>query len=251
MKTAFHPSGLKITFTPEMHQYIDDRGRLYTSATTFISRFFPKFEKEAVAQKCVENGNEKYAGMSVDEILMAWEAEATRGRNEGTNVHEYAENILAGVAPPGPISERCETLFKRVDEAINELLPFYQWVGSEVILFDPETLLAGQADLIMYHQKLKQLIILDWKQNKEISRSNRFQKGFKPVDHLEDTDINRYSLQLSFYEWLIRKGGYFPGVERYNRALIHLSEAEFKIIQLENYSYEIGEMIKETRDAGR
>lgn len=247
MKEAFHPTGLKIRFKPENHQYIDSQNRIYTSATTFIGKFFPTFDKMAVARKCIENESPKYKGMSVDEILLAWEAEGERGRSEGTNVHEYAECVLAETAPPAPISDRCEKLFKQIDRVVAELKPFYQWVGSEVILFDPETLLAGQADLIMYHQGLNQLIILDWKQNKRISTSNKFQSGFKPIDHLEDTDINQYSLQLSFYERLIRKGNYFPGIKSFNRALIHLSEDKFKIIQLEDYSYEIGEMIKTTR----
>lgn len=244
IKEAFHPSGMRIRFSSENHLYVDDLGRTYTSGTTFIGQFFPMFEKVAAAEKCASGVNPRYAGKTVESILDEWEAEGERGRDEGTNVHEYAECRLTGDKPPAPISTRCKNIFKQVDRALSDLSPYYQWVGSEVIVFDPETLMAGQIDLLMHHKGMNELIIFDWKQNKEITTENMFQKGIAPIDHLEDTDINHYSLQLSFYERLIRAGKYFPGVTRFNRALIHLTEDDFKIIRLEDYSYEIGEMMK-------
>lgn len=244
IKEAFHPSGMKIRFSSENHLYVDDLGRTYTSGTTFISRFFPVFDKVKTAEKCAAGVNPKYAGRKFQDILDEWDAEGERGRNEGTNIHEYAESRFTHTGAPTPLSRRCRSVFKHVERAANELKRYYQWIGSEVIVFDPETLLSGTIDLLMYHPGQNEILIFDWKQNKEISRSNPFQKGFTPVDHLEDTDMNHYALQLSFYEWLIKKGGYFPGVTKFNRALIHVVETGHEIIPLDDFAYEVKEMVK-------
>lgn len=221
-----------------------DSGNTYTSGTTFIGQFFNKFDSVAVAEKCVNGSNSKYSGRNVTEILDEWQAEGDRGRDEGTNIHEYAESKFIDTPSPDPLSDRCRAIFKQVDRAVIELSAYYQWIGSEVIVFDPETLLSGTIDLLLYHPGQNEILIFDWKQNKAISNTNRFQRGLSPIDHLEDTDLNHYSLQLSFYEWLIRKGNYFPGVTKFNRALIHLKEEAFEIIRLEDFKYEIGEMVK-------
>lgn len=244
IKVAYHPSGLSIKFSSENHLYVDENRNTYTSGTTFISKFFPSFDKLKIAGRCSKRDNPKYAGREVDDILDEWEAEGERGRSEGTNIHEYAEKLFTGEPLPAPISERCGRIFKHVDQAVFELKQCFQFVGAEVIVFDPETLKSGTIDLLMYHPGQNEIIILDWKQNKEITVQNKFQRGLKPIDHLEDTDVNHYSLQLSYYEWLIRKGNYFPGVTKFNRALVHLKEDGFNMIRLEDYSYEINEMLK-------
>lgn len=244
IKTAYHPSGLSIKFSSENHFYVDENRKTYTSGTTFISQFFNKFDCVAVAGKCVNGTNPKYAGRNSEDILDEWQAEGDRGRGEGTNIHEYAESLFTLEPSPAPLSERCRAIFKQVDRVVIELKTFYQFVGAEVIVFDPETLLSGTIDLLMYHPGQNEILIFDWKQNKVISTSNGFQRGLKPIDHLEDTDLNHYSLQLSFYERLLRKGDYFPGVTKFNRALIHLTEERFEIIRLEDFNYEIGEMVK-------
>lgn len=249
IKTAFHPNGTMIKFSSENHLYVDEHRNTYTSVTTFIGSFFKSFDKITIAEKCANSSNPKYQGRNPDDIISEWEKEGDRGRDEGTNIHEYAENKLNGIKPPEPLSDRCRLIFKQVDKAISELERFYNLIGTEVLIFDPVTRIAGTIDLLMHHKGQNEVLIFDWKQNKKINNSNVYQSGLHPINHLQDTDLNHYCLQLSLYEWLLKRGNYFPGNLKFNRALIHLSEDDFEFIRLEDFRYEIVEMIKTKLDA--
>jgi len=247
-KKALHPNGThEIFFEEESHTYTDNFCKKYLSGTSIVGKFFPEFDKVAVAKKCSAGVNPKYTGRTWQDIIDEWEKEADRGRSEGTNAHEYAEGKISGWPVdmiPGPISERCEMLFDQVDIAVSRLLRHFVFVAAEMIVFDPETGLSGMIDLVMYDRISNDIMVLDWKQNKKISRENNFQSGLGALSHLQDTDISHYSLQLSLYEKLLVKGNYFPNVSGYRRGLIHLMPDGLEFIPIENYDYEVEEMIK-------
>jgi len=247
-KTAHHPDGKHIIhFRDARHTYTDNQQARYLSGTGFVGRFFPKFDAEAVSIKCSQGKNPKYAGRSPEEIRAEWTAEARRGSSEGDNVHAYAEARISGWAAdqiPAPISDRCAALFIQVDRAVAELLSRFVFIGAEVVIFSPELGLAGMIDLLMFNPKNKACLVLDWKTNKEISRENHYQSGLPPIDHLQSTDISKYTLQLSAYQYLLDRERYFPTVSGYRRALIHLTPDSFHIIPLDYYDYEIQQMIE-------
>jgi len=241
-KLAYHPSGeLIIEFDESDHSYIDNFDRRYTSVTTIIGDHFPKFNAKTMATKCSKKVGGKYHGMKPGEILDMWQAEAERGRDEGTNVHEYAEWLISGKTqgrPTRPISERCERLFVQAEKAVAGLLKRFTFIAAEMIVFSPGTGLAGMIDLLMYDPLKNEIIILDWKQNKEIVTDTMYDKtGLPPIEHLDDTDFNHYGLQLSTYQYIMECNGYFPG-KTYRRALIHLRENSFVSIPLPYFKTE-------------
>ena len=213
-KVAHHPDGSHvITFEEGPHVYTDNRGVRYTSGTAFIGKFFGKFDAVAISTKCAMGRNPKYAGRPPGEIREEWSAEARRGQDEGTNVHEYAEGLISGwplCDLPPPISERCERIFIQTEKAVKNLLNRFVFVGAEVIIFSPDMGLAGMIDLLMFDRATNEILILDWKQNKAISTENPWQSGLPPIDHLQDTDIAHYSLQLSLYQAIMERENYFP-----------------------------------------
>ena len=243
-KKAYHPNKKSfITFKEKYHQYIDNLGTHYVSGTSFIKPFFPKFNAVAVSIKCAAGNNPKYAGRKPEDIRAEWAAEGRRGSTEGDNVHEYAE---FWAAPPGqsikPISDRCVLLFKQVDIAYRALLAKgFDVIENEKIIFSPDLGIAGMVDLIMWDPSTKEIIILDWKQNKEIKRRNLYKKnnGLSPIEHLEGSDMSKYTLQLSLYQYLIIRENYFPQAKGYRRALIHIGVDRVEAIKLEYYEYEI------------
>jgi len=246
IKTAYNPNGQKIYFDENKHEYKDENGLVYQSSTSFIGQFFPKFDMLQMAQRCSIGNNPKYTGRAVKDILAEWQKEGERGRNEGTNIHLYAESLVCSwdkKDSPVPISERCEKIFKTVDAAVEDLQKYYTFIGAEVIVFDPELNKSGMIDLLMYSEASNEIVIFDWKQNKTITNDNQFQKALEPISYIEDTDISHYSLQLSFYEYLLERNNYFPGVSGFRRALIHLKEDEYNIINLSCYKNEIKRML--------
>lgn len=245
-KIAYHPDNKHIiTFDEEPHTYTDNFGGEYVSATTFIGGFFDKFDMVAMSMKCSSGSNPKYIGRTPEDIMAEWQAEGDRGRNEGTNTHEYAEGLMCGWSRlPGPISDRCKNLFIQVDGAVKKLSSHFVLVGAEIIVFSPRLGIAGMIDLLMFDKVRRRLLILDWKQNKKLSRHNQWQKAHAPIDHLEDTDINHYSLQLSLYKKIIEMEGYFSKIDIIDLGIIHLKENVFDFIKIESFDYEIGELFK-------
>lgn len=246
-KRSYHPDGHHvILFREDRHTYTDNHGTRYLSGTSFTGRFFPKFDAEAVSIKCSQGDNPKYAGRSPEEIRAEWSAEARRGSSEGDNAHAYAEARISGwpeAQVPAPISDRCRGLFNQVDRAVAGLLSRFVFIGAEVVIFSPGLKLSGMVDLLMFDRVTNELLILDWKTNKEISRKNPWQSGLPPIDHLQATDVSKYTLQLSTYNYILAREGYFPTVSGYRRALIHLTPDHFEVIPLDYYEYEIEQML--------
>jgi hypothetical protein len=251
IKTAQHPDGVhSIRFREQYHTYIDDRGSRYVSGTSFFKPYFSKFDAPVIAEKCSNGTNPKYAGRDPREIMAEWKAEGQRGTDEGDNVHLYAElwPISNGHPSVEPISERCAALFQQVDEVFFDLIlnRGYQVIASEKIIFSPELLVAGTIDLLLMDPAKNKIIIADWKQNKAaLTTTNQYQSLLPPLEHLQDTEINKYSLQLSIYQYILTRENYFPGISDYERMLIHLSpDQAAEYIHLDYYDYEIKEILK-------
>lgn len=248
-KQANHPNGKHaIRFREQDHSYIDNMDSRYVSVTTFIKKFFPQFDTVRMAKKCAMSQNPRYANRDHREIMQEWAIEGKRGSSEGTNVHEYAEFSL--VSPdkcPEPISDRCVKLFSQVDKIILKFVEKgFRIITAEMIVFSPSLRISGTIDLLLFDPATNEMIILDWKQNKDpMSTINIYGKyAFPPIDHLQDTDINQYSLQLSLYQYIMEIENYYPDVSGYRRALIHLTPESAEPIKLDYYEYEIKEMLK-------
>lgn len=245
MKRASHPKDDSriITFEPRYHTYTDNRGQRYLSGTQLLKKFTPKFDAVAISEKCAAGKNPKYAGRKPEEIRAEWKAEGERGRNEGDNLHSYVEALLKNEMTPFPISERCERLFYQGELAVKKLLARFEFIAAEMIIFSPELGIAGMIDLLLMDRLRNEIVIGDWKQNKEIDTENQHQTMLPPIDHLPSAALHQYTLQLSLYQFLLEKEGYF-NVAGYRRALIHITPETNKAIPLDNYRYEIMEMLK-------
>ena len=244
IKKAYHPSGLSVTFDEGPHTYkVDRTGQVLTSGTTFIDRFFPKFESEKVARKCA--GRKKYAGMTVEQVLKQWGDESRRGREEGTNTHLYCEYLSAGKFPlPEPQSVREVRLFLQAASAILSLeeKPLV-FVEAEKIIFSPDFGLAGTVDLLLWDPRSEEIVILDWKQNKKIKTANGFENALAPIEHMDSCDWSKYQLQLNLYEWILKREGYYPKAKGFRKAVIHLREDRFVGMKVGGLHSEIDRMI--------
>lgn len=247
IKTAEHPNGKHIIkFRESNHSYIDNFGVYYTSGTSVIKPFFSKFDTIAVSRKCSAGDNPKYAGRSPIDIRNEWLKEGERGRTEGDNVHMYAEGMISmwcGFKLPSPISERCDLIFSQIDKITKYLLSKYKLVSAEMIVFSPKLKIAGMIDLVMLDPATNTILIIDWKNNKEITDFNSFQNCLPPIDHLQDTDISKFSLQLSLYQYLLFIGDYFPFARNYKRYVIHLTPEKAIPIEIEYYDFEVKQIL--------
>ena len=249
-KTAHHPDGYHvIKFGEKWHTYKCNHNIKYVSGTKFISMLFPKFDMVAVSEKCSAGKNPKYAGRSPLDIRNEWSENGRISSDEGTNIHEYAESKVSKwdvSKQPKPLSDRCTAIYKQADIITSKLLDKFVFVCAEMIVFSPSLKIAGMVDLVMWSPITNTILILDWKTNKKspLDKNGFGKKGFHPVDHLQDTNLNHYRLQLSLYRFIMENEGYFPRMTKYQQAIIHLSDKSYAVIPLEYYEYEIKEGLK-------
>jgi hypothetical protein len=65
----------------------------------------------------------------------------------------------------------------------------------------------GQSDRVWVNSK-KQIYIRDFKTNEKIKTENKFQKMKSPIAHLDDCELNHYTIQLSLYAYMLENKGY-------------------------------------------
>ncbi len=231
-KAAMGPSGDIVIYDDISHTYtVHGSGRVLKSVTTVIKDLTPVFDMDAVAQKCTGKG--KYISMTPDQIKEAWRIEGIRGRTEGNHLHRFAECCMQRFPLPKPESEREASLFRHAAHAVDQLKKKFIFIAAEMIVFSLRLGLAGTIDLLMYDPSAWDIIIIDWKQNKEIKTDNPWRNMLPPIGHLPDCDIIKYGLQLNLYERILMDEDYFNGeFHGIRKAVIHITEDGF-------YSYPI------------
>lgn len=223
----------------------------YTSATTFIGKFKPKFETQRLA--------EQYAGkrgLDVKDVIADWDLKRDTSTVKGTMVHNMAENWWNNKSFPYDDSlaiktfgidiikekyEKCEIIFHRFyNDASENLIP----VKMELVVCDHDYKIAGMVDCLFYNKKSGMLEIWDYKTNKEIKTKNEYGEKFKkPISHLDVCEINTYSLQLSLYKHIIEKN---TNLKIGNCYLLWINEknSTYKVYQCKDMLSEIKLMVE-------
>lgn len=202
-----------LTFTPESHKYqsLEPDGIEWVSVTSFISNFKQPFEADKIALKCSKNKKSKWYGMTPEEIKEAWKKEANRATDLGTWYHDCREKDLV-----------CCNTIERYGIALQVVPPMYkegkklspsqkltEGIYPEHLVYLRSAGLCGQSDLVEVIGD--EVHITDYKTNKEIKAESFVnwegvsQKMAPPVAHLDDCNLNHYTLQLSMYMYIILK----------------------------------------------
>jgi hypothetical protein len=203
-----------LKFTHQDHKYTSlkpEDERDWISVTSFIGNFKQPFEADLIAEKSSRSKKSKWFGMSPAEIKEAWKAEANRATTLGTWYHNCREKDLCEL----------ETI-----ERSGVTVPIVKPIEQEGIKYSPEQKLTdgvypehmvylksaglcGQSDLVEVING--EIHITDYKTNKEIKLEGFTNwegittKMMPPVSHLDDCNLNHYTLQLSLYMYIILK----------------------------------------------
>jgi ATP-dependent exoDNAse (exonuclease V) beta subunit len=128
-------------------------------------------------------------------------------------------------------------------EAASEVKNKFEILGIEQIVFDIDVQIAGTIDLLARDSDT--VWILDWKTNKKIEFENHFKENshaLHPISHLYNCSGVQYGLQLSTYEFLMKKAGYFSHNQKFRRAIFHLTPNGYKFYELPDYAIEVRDM---------
>lgn len=217
-----HERDSLIKFYTYGHRYeiLCDTKSKYTSVTTWIHTHFPKFNADEIIEKMFNGKNwnpqNKYWGMTADEIKNAWKNSGQSSCVMGTNLHEkielfmndskgktnYTLNELLDVATNNNSEEPEWQYFLRFAQDYKHLKPY----RTEWMIFDEDLKIAGSIDMVFENED-GTLSIYDWKRCREINRENNWNKFSinDVVSHLPDTNYWHYSLQLNTYKAILER----------------------------------------------
>ena len=202
----------RIEFIESTHVYrVDQKIQVPRSVTQLVHQFQEPFDAPTIIEK-MKNGKrwpekrEEYLKMdgnemSSEEIQAKWDANKEMASKRGTLLHWYCEMFLNGAQLHGPFSTEFRYFLKFYKEFMlrRGIVP----VRTELSVFHAGLGCAGQLDLLAKYHNTESYVIFDWKRSKEIKTSNVFRNLLPPLEHLEDTNFNTYSLQLNLYKYIL------------------------------------------------
>lgn len=194
----------KVDFYIKEHKYVSKAtGKILTSASQLIDFFCPEFDSSGqITANCAIK-----RGITVEELRKEWDEENKKACDKGHEIHAQVENwIKTGKVKSGKYKKILEQITK-IDFGSKKLI-------SEKILSDDSLELAGTVDILsdLGNNCFK---IFDIKTNKRFTLRGFFKKGvgyekmLYPINHLEASLINKYSIQLELYSLLCESYSYW------------------------------------------
>ena len=169
------------------------------------------------------------------DLAAEWQKTNVKAINRGNAYHESRENSSYErgyeINPwdqkkyPTFMKERVKGTNTSLMDNLGDLKSGYY---PELVLWNEEHEIAGQADKVFLEQVGKDMMfdMDDYKTNKKMSKTAFWYKNYgyimllPPVDHLQDSKLQKYELQLSFYAWMLEQ----QGLKLRNLSLHHLNQ---------------------------
>jgi hypothetical protein len=198
-----------IYLEPIEHKYYHKvTGKVYKSVTTTLTSIEPHFDAESVSMAIVrqpdDKKQERYIGMSQQQILDYWQQLNDEANVYGSKVHDIVERYLLANKWYFPDDSEEGRFEQKVIDGFNALkIDEGCAMWPERIMFSEQYELAGMSDLIIDIDDVY-FDVLDWKTNREFNFYDPFgyKTLFKPFDHLQACQWSIYSLQLSVYAYM-------------------------------------------------
>lgn len=193
-------------FFEEDHHYEYKGKKIELGVTTFIGKYANEFDSQTIAKRVA-----KKRECTLEEVLKEWDYKRDFSCEKGTNGHCKAQSLWNGEIYH-PLSFDGSETFKMANEAIyKQAIDFYndykdklEHLADEYVIGDAQCNLASCIDHIFINRLTKGMVLVDYKTNSEMYKNEKYAKPMKaPLQHLKDTKINHYALQLSIYKYLV------------------------------------------------
>lgn len=233
-----------LKFKENSHQYFY-AGNEFTSVTKVISSFKQPFDTDFWSTyKALESllGRDKFMEMKkyrnfkspafiewacsfVDSDALAseiisiknkWKSEKDKACFKGTFYHDTQEkkSYKRGFEINPYNKEKFEVVKKQTkgdkESFVSDLFSLPDGYYPELMIWNNYYKIAGTADRVFIKTiKNKRFVdIDDYKTNKEIKKTNSFDKMKYPLHKLDDCNYNHYRVQISIYAWMMEQFGY-------------------------------------------
>lgn len=206
------------------HTYYVGKKKYPSSTTSIVGKFANKFDEQKMSKLVAAK-----EGVTQEEILARWAAIREEACERGSLVHKCMEYVpfssydeaLAILEDKLTEPEFVQLFNEKELRQVSSGIKWYNWLRKkygdkyevlvlELMMFMPEFLHCGTADIILLNKETGKLVIADWKTNKDLFQleyyKNRRKKYFKyPFKELLDCPHSKYILQFSHYQMMIEK----------------------------------------------
>lgn len=200
----------RFAFDEPSHTYTHGKRRL-SSVSSFIARFYEEFDTDVIAERTAIK-----RGVSKTELLQEWKETNEVACDLGHDVHYYIECDMTGQPLPTFGEQQRNDRIKAYLDLKEDHLKDLEVVFAELRVFDLELGLAGTVDGLYWDGEAVRMY--DWKTNKKMTHDDdpngRWKKMYWPWDDQWDNKLNHYSIQLSMYRYILKRGGIDVPVSR-------------------------------------
>lgn len=216
-----------IRFFDKNHTYTIDDIPAKTSVSGLIKNYEKPFEKEKIASFVAKRDKK-----AIETVLAEWEFAKNYSCHKGSEFHSFVENYFNRKQTTIDIDalknfyksnedfykdDSITGYYNEIAHLIKNFLNFYQWwkkdhilIKSEFVVGDKVSGICGTIDNLSYNTKTKELVIFDYKTNKEIKKKNPRDDTFlAPFEYLSHCEYIKYSLQLCLYQTIIERNSDF------------------------------------------
>lgn len=219
------------------------------SVTRFIEQFTNEFDTESVAEKVALKESK-----TIQEVLDEWKYKNEFSCAKGSTCHTYTQSLWSGETwfpLDFDLSDKyVESVYKIKGQAnnfYNDYKNELQHLADEFVIGSDEYDIASAIDHLFINRYTGGLILVDYKTNSDIRKNEKYAKTMKvPLQHLKDTTLNHYAIQLSIYKYLLEK---YTDIEVEDFFIVYMSEniENYEIIEVPYLKKEVEEILENRR----
>lgn len=206
---------------PIKHVYTNEQGIVYDSWSRIQNYYKNHFPAEEAAKAYA-----KKHGFTPSYWLREWKRKSQTALRRGTRIHNEREEVLVG-----------RGLDKHKDHIVpvrnahlygnGDLSKLPDGTYAELDIWNDGWRIAGRADKVILYTKdgVRYADIPDYKTNSRIRFESyrhpitgQYKMLLPPIQHMMDCSYSLYTLQLSFYQYILETWGYQPG----ERTIVHI-----------------------------
>lgn len=195
-------------FFEEDHHYEYKGQRVGISVTRLIEEYCNEFDAETIAEKVAAKENK-----TTQQVLNEWEYKNKFACEKGSTCHEFAQSLWSGNEYNELLFDGSMEYINAVNKIQNQAKQFYkdyqdrlEHLADEFVIGSEEYDIASAIDHIFINKVTGGLVLVDYKTNSDIHKSEKYAKNMKvPLSHLKDFTLNHYYIQLPIYKYLVEK----------------------------------------------
>jgi hypothetical protein len=236
-------------FYEDGHYYTCKGKNVGISVTRFIEQYCNEFNAEEVAERVAKKQNK-----SIYEVLNEWSYKNKFACEKGSTCHEYAQGLWSGAEYKMLTFDLSEQYYKAVAKIQSQADNFYndykdrlEHLADEFVVGSEEYDIASAIDHLFINKLTGGLVLVDYKTNSDIHKSERYAKQMKvPLQHIKDFTLNHYYIQLSLYKYLVEK---YTGLKVEEMFIVYMSEniENYEIIEIPYLKDEVEKILENRR----